>query len=737
MTLGLDSIIQQNAGSFSGTSGNATLPSATTAGSMIVLCSTVIGDTVQFWTVIPPSGFSEINGTRSGLASLAQPYLWIERGNAGGETSWTLTPEKDDVGTTREVVWAVFEIAGTGMDRLGADFGTGIGELPHGYVNTVNQAGTNTAVATRSTGTTLVPVCYDQLAIAVHAALSPSTTIPVISGHTNNFYEIAQVSIVGSTRALAMSVSVRPSLVLDAQEVTASVSPSSAMFASCALLYADGARYAPELQYLTGFEFGTATGITTGSALVQGSAPFDAAVGTPEVVTSHPRTGSYCLKLSSTAAAECLTLGASPGTLTVRVPTEKYALVCRDHVYFETSLPSADVELLSIEAGSLANGMTIWYRSASQKLGVKIGTGTEVLSDAVVAPDKWIGIDYRYDPRWTNHLCDWQVDYDTSEPTKPVAQAQAVGASTSIADITLKRYGWTTAKTATVFYDDVVVCKEWGAYPIGEVAVIPLRVDPAGTPTLSGTSTNFKTFTSNGGTLTTWSAVNTRAALADIPPTIGAAADGLTQVAVAASDYVDIPMETFTAAPDFVPRGVRWYIAGWAASTAVGTIGFTFMDTGTPNGRAIPAGDHNWDNVILAWICVMHNSPPDWGYYQPTQARVDALHLQVGFSTDATPDVGIHSVFCELAYTPARVETILDGEGGAFTVYARYDPHSAAIASLLGTTPPGTRGMTVNWTINGVDGSQYVAPNTTYEKLIGAVDISTVTSIGFIPDATV
>jgi hypothetical protein len=732
----LGSIVQQNSGSFSGTTGDATLSVATEAESMVVLCASVIGDTVDTWIVEPPAGFERVGGSQVGGPNLAPPFMWIKR-NAGGESAWTLAPEQNEISVTRQVVWAVFEVAGTGMDQLGADFGTGIGMTTHGYISPLNMTGSNTAVASRSSDTTLTPVCFDQLGIVMHTALSPNTTIPVISGHTNGFSELTQASIVGSTRALAMSVSAKPSQTLVGQECTASVSPSSAMFSCCALLYADGAHYAPELQFLTGFEFGTASGITTGSALVQGSAPFDAAVGTPAISTSHPRTGSYCLQLTSSAAAECLTIGSSPGILTVRPPSEKYALVCRDHIYFETSLPGADVELLSVEAGSLANGMTIWYRSASQKLGVKIGTGAEVLSDAVVAPDKWIGIDYRYDPRWTNHLCDWQVDYDTSDVTGPVVQTQAVGAGTSMADITLKRWGWTTSKTATVFYDDAAVCKEWGAYPIGDVLHTVLRVDPAGTPTISGTAGNFRTFTSNG-TLAAWTAAATKTNLDDIPPTIGASADGLTQISVAASDYCEIPMETFTAAPDYVLRGIRWYIAGWAATGAVGTIGFKFFDTASPGGSIdVAAGDHSWDNAIMAWICRMHQDPAVWGYYQMTQARLDALKIRVGFSTDATPDVGIHSVFCELAYSPARVEAIMDGEDGAFTVYARYDPHSAAIASLLATTPPGTRGMTVTWTIDAVDGSQYVAPNTTYEKLVSAVDISTVTALGMNPDATV
>jgi hypothetical protein len=264
--------------------------------------------------------------------------------------------------------------------------------------------------------------------------------------------------------------------------------------------------------------------------------------------------------------------------------------------------------------------------------------------------------------------------------------------------------------------------------------------DQAGTPTISGASTNFRTFTSNG-TLATWTAATTRAVLDDIPPVIGASADGLTQITAAANDYCQIPMETFTCAPNFVPRAVRWYAAPWAATTTTATCGMQFFDTDDPfltganTQPIIISGDHGFDSTTLIWWCVMHRGSKP--YYELSQARVDGLRARFGYSNDATPDVGIHCVFYEFAYAPADVIGSIEMEDGAFTLYVRQDPNSGAIASLLATTPAGTRGATMTFTIDGTPGTQYVDPNTTGEKSIGAADVTVVTAYGLQPDPTV
>lgn len=732
-------LVQSNTGSFNATSGSATLPTGTTAGSMVLLCAAIFGtDVTEDYSLDPPAGFDWVSGdaVSSGSPRANRPYIWIKR-NTSAESSWTLTPLKTgSSGFARDVVWAVFEVAGTGLDRIGASITTAsAGSARFGAVSTIAVAGTDTAVTSRSTGNTESSACYDTLTFAVHAATSANTTVPTITNHMNGFVEVASVSRVG-TKAIAMSVSTKGSAALGPQACTATISPSSATYACAVTLYADGARYAPDLPAFTGFEFGTATSIATGSILLAGSAPFDSVVGSPAVVTTSPRSGTYCLELSASAAAECLTWGVTGGTVMgPYMPTNDTPLVFRFCVYFPTSLPSGDVELASFEAGSLANGGVLWYRSASQKLGVVLGTGTEVLSDATVAADSWIGVDGRFDPRFTNHLCDWAVDYDASisDTTGPVPQAQAVGASTSVANANLFRLGWSTAKTATVRYDDVACSKAWGAYPINDIRVTVVEPDQAGTPTVSGTATNFKTFTGGpAGTLTTWSAATTRSALATgPPPVVGATGVGLVQVSVAASDYVEVPMGTFTAAPDYVLRAVRWYAAGAAASTASATLRLVVVDTAGTLVNEILLGHHGLDATTLRWLCLPHtmNYSGGTGYYEITQARMDALKIRIGYSTDATPDLGVYSVFCEVAYQPVVTWGVI-GEAGDLQATLTVDPVTGAVTSATLNTAP-TLGATLRWvSLSGGAGSQPVAAAGSFTQAFpAALDSSEVTSI--------
>ena len=271
------------------------------------------------------------------------------------------------------------------------------------------------------------------------------------------------------------------------------------------------------------------------------------------------------------------------------------------------------------------------------------------------------------------------------------------------------------------------------SYPIGDINIRPLKVDQAGTPTVSGSTSNFQTFTSNG-TMAAWNATTARALVDDIPPVVGASADGIAQINTASTEYVQLPMETFTAAPDHVLRAARWYWAPWAASATAATLGVRGYD-GVAEVGQVGVADHGFDSSALMWLTRMNRDATS-NFYLLTQAKCDALAARVGFSIDASPDVGIHAVMLELVTQPATVIGIMSGEDGAFNVYVRQDPVSGAVASYLCTTPPGTRGMTVSFTIDGADSSQYVSPNTTYEKVVGASSVDHVTSIGMAVDPT-
>lgn len=721
MGLSTDNIVNQSTGTFTATSGSATLP-ATTAGNSVLIVAGLGGDGSTLLSMPNPSGFSPIV-TWGQSFDRTRVHAWVKTTVSEGETSWTLTINE----AAQTVVWAAFEISNLDLD------------FPTKAYLTSNVLPTSSTVASIATGETATGESFSALGLALFMAGSTDTTVPTISGFTGGYFEQATQDAAVSPRAYRLSVAATNILAVGTQEATASLSPNS--YANAVVLVFTGvdSRHAPITTAMCGFEVGTATGLTAADAGGPTPGVWDTVVGSPAVVTTSARSGSYCLELSSTAAAESVawnqktvplagTLGSTSDT--IRRWTERF------HVFLP-SLPSGDTVLASVEVGSLANGLVIRYISSSQKLGVKIGTGTEQVSDATVSAGQWVGIDYDYDPRTTTHICDWQVDYDadTDDPTGPVAQARASTSGMTAGGVTTVRKGWTASTTATVRYDDILATWHRKAYPIGDVRIVPLKVDPAGTPTVSGSTSNFNTYTNNG-TMAAWNATTARNAIDDIPPTIGASSDGVAQVSVATSDYMQFPMETHTCAPLFVPLAGRWHWAGWAASGNPSNIRFQPDDGGTAFG-ILGSIDPGYDSSNLVWGTRLHNLNAGLGtFYQLTQARVDALAARIGFSEDANPDAGVHAVLFELAKVPAQVFGVCSAEGEAFKVYVRQDPYSAAVASYLVTTPTGSRGATLTWTISGVDGSQYVGPDTTYEKSIGAETISTVTSVGLTLDPT-
>jgi hypothetical protein len=458
--------------------------------------------------------------------------------------------------------------------------------------------------------------------------------------------------------------------------------------------------HAPNLTAMSGLGFGTATNMTTTGPSSGALAPFDGVTGAPEIDTANTRGGSFSLKIASTSAAENATWisGAGKNLQSATVQTWSGRL----HVHFGASLPTVDVDIYSVEVGSLANGMRIWYRTADQKLGVKIGTGTEVLSDATVSAGQHIGIDCLYDPRTTTHTCQWTVDYDADigDTTAAVAQSAASTAGMTAGGITTVRFGHTEAVTATYWMTDLAGSRVRKTYPIGDIRIVTRKVDPDATPTVSGDSANFRTFTANG-TLAAWTAAATITTLDDVPPVVGASADGIAQIANASTEYVHVPMQTYDlAGNDVVAVGGRWYWAGWAASGNPATFRFRPYDGvmgstfDTIFGETVDAG---FDNSSLIWMGMIHNSNAQLNsFYSLTQAKLDALAAQFGFGIDQNPDAGAQVVLFELALKPTGTEHVFGDPAGTPRVEQRTNPDSGGLVSLDVYTPAGS-GATVRY----------------------------------------
>lgn len=686
MPLSETDILQANQGSFEGTSGSATLPVGTTSGSVLLLAVGWGG------TAATPAGFTRASESQS---TGAPCVLWWKTA-AADETSWTITSP-----ASAPISWYVEEWTPGVLDTVAL-----VDAVPSGV-----QAGGSGTTATSDT--TPRSTTYDGVAYALHAGYMSADTNPVTwSGHTGGFTEIAEVGASGAVKSLGMSVSRQFTQALGTFQSTATASASTTNWgAAVVVLTAAGAKKEPNIAFFWSFpdELIGAAGLATG---LTGSRYWDAQVGSPAITASG-------LQLSASAAAETIT---SQSISTTGI-TIKAALV-RVKLRFDSALPGADVELARIGVGASNGPAVLTYRTASQKLGLKIGTGTEQLSDATVAADTFYAVDLRLLGTTTAYTCDWQVDYGAGL----VAQTQATfTANTGFADWTLQ-LGWPTAATATVTYAYALCSAIAGHHPLGEHTFAFLKVDPAGTPTVSGTSSSFRRFTSNGTIDGAFDAAAIRDALDEWPPVVGASADGLAVVTAHATDYIELPMQTYQAAPAGSIRAVRPLLPMWAASATAATCKVNGWD-GSASAALFLEQDPTADNSSdPAWICAMWRPTGGW-----TQAKLDAAAIRFG-SNDATPDIGPHAVGMEVAVQLTRQDPLFGELSASLRVEQRTDPLSAGIIALDAYTPA-EQSATLRYELGGVEQNpvNVAAGSNPHTVTIDAADATVVTRIEFEP----
>lgn len=471
----------------------------------------------------------------------------------------------------------------------------------------------------------------------------------------------------------------------------------------------------------TGFEHGTLAGAATGNALDQ---RYVEAIDNPAAFALHAdyaRSGSYGCRMTGPGGATLTRMYWSSGIL----------LVSDKRVYrmWGRHQSGSAVFFASDDAGSIKS--TFRYNAADSTIRANafdnagVSIATEVVSTVTVATGAWFRLDVYVDQSANPWIVKWRVNgtdqADLSVPT-PAANCDfaIIGTPTN-----------TTFNGALTFdYDDIAISIDAADWPLADGRIVGLKADPSGTLTVSGSASNFGTFSSNG-TVSAWNATTARDAIGELPPTIGASADGLVQTAAAAFDYVQIPMETYPLAESEYVHGARMLACGWAASSTAATIGF-YSWNGTTQTLINSTGDPNFDNSTTspAWVCEIL-APGDIA----TQAQLSALALRVGFSDDATPDIGIHAVYVELAVGDAGLRRVLGLEDDTFTVDYAFNPATSAPISYVITTPAGTRGASFTYTRSGTPAVITVGPGASHvERIDGAVDVSSVSDIELLPD---
>lgn len=627
MSLGPGNILQFNSGTATGATNasgvTVTLPSGVAATSTILVGAQHYGVNSGVG-LLAPATF--VQDATAGVARSAC-YLFRLSFPTAAASSWVLNVGP---GQTSTVAWWIAEV--DGLD-------------PEAPVDVLATSAADTDP--QPSGTTTNNAAVDCIGFAVFGSATTTEVAPTWSGYTNGFTELVEAATGASAGTANVSVTGAWGLpaVQGAVSSTALQSGSTGQLTQALVVVYRAViskSYFP-VTNAVGFDFGTMAGFT--SAGVSGLRPADvSANATVTALAAH--TGGYGLRL--TASASVANYGWTyPGAIRNGSARGTCTLAMRVRVNSATGTVVI-ARILEDNAGSEIN---LVYNAGTNQLGTRFGTGGTVAYQGNTLPlSNWVHLELRFRgllhpfQRW----CEWMI----GEVTQPEPTPASAGPGAGVVGLQL---GHNVAQTCQVDYDDIRIGQLQGDYPLGEQAVVVLTVDTAATPTISGTTTNFQTFTANG-TLTAWSAATAATALSEIPPTVGASANGVAQVAIAASDYMEFPMTTYTLQPDEMISAVRVLVAGWAAgSPAAATIGIRGFD-GTSETVLMAAQDPGFTNSTTApgWVAAMWETPGGW-----TQAKLDAAAVRLGFSTDATPVIGAHAIYLEVVVTKPGLTSTL------------------------------------------------------------------------------
>lgn len=472
-----------------------------------------------------------------------------------------------------------------------------------------------------STGFTAEQAEWNVLVVAAFAAENQTdTTIPTWGLYTNSFTESTERSAAGTGEAKTLACAHSFPQHYGPYETEAVLSTAVAACSTAAVVVAYVGVVDPPY-FVTGFEPGTLLGATVGAQPL-----YSSITGAPTITSSPVASGSYALRCTSTAAT--CAVGVDPSLM--GVPTTPCIGTVK--VLSLGALPAADVDLVTLQGSFTSFALRFRASDGVFTADQAGGTGSPSVGPAWTA-DTFAVLEWMLT---SAGVLAWRVN--------GVAQNTYVGGQVS--SFLAAYAGWAlNPATADVVYDDWCLSAIAGDYPMGAAKVVLLKVDPAGTVAVN-TPTAFSLMSANGTINSTFNVTTARDALDEVPPSIGATADGIVQDAADVAAHVDIPMTTYTLLGGEAVLGLRPVFVGWAVSTTAATLGFRVW-----NGiveETLQAGTVNplFNNSTTA---------PGWFAKQATltnfdtQAKLDACQLRVGYSSDATPDIGVQWAGAELA----------------------------------------------------------------------------------------
>jgi len=422
----------------------------------------------------------------------------------------------------------------------------------------------------------------------------------------------------------------------------------------------------PTPTFLTGFEHGVAI---TGATPVPDDRIWHAVVttgGTPTITTSTPRSGARCLDIpTGTGAASYVSRNVASATVQVT----------SFGIRFVGGLPSADCMLFaySTGAGTFPN---IWFNVADSKLYARVTANGA--SGFTVAADTWYLVDCKGDVSSGTRTMDVTVNGTA------LGQASAAVAASTISSFRLGRNVATTTATGNIRYDDFVVSATAGDYPMGDHEVLVMRPNADGTH--SFTANDF--IRGDAGAAILVSATDVWTLLDDTTiETIGTT-DSVQQNVIRSTGYVEV---NFEPAPDSVDAwGVQVQSSYDCDATGASTCFMKWNDGGTILDvySNAPTGA-DFSNTTATFNSTQRATAPSGGAW--TQAKLDAIRMRWGYSTDVTGSPIIHGLMLEVAY-PAAPSFTGSGSLTANATIAAVGLLAFIGSAALGVTKPGISG---------------------------------------------
>jgi hypothetical protein len=688
------------------TSFDVTLPAVTDGNTVIVFAT----NSLTGVGLATPAGWA-----RDALIATGRVYVFRrDAGTAGasiaGETTWNFLPASN----TPRYAWIAYELSG--LDP----------EDP--YDSSVATAGT-TSPAT--TGTLTLAQSYqatDAIAFAVHAGQSPTAVAPAWSAQTGGFVEDMESATTAGAATDNCSIAASilfPGNVTPTLACAATFTAAATKGAVLVVYKSADSPMVGALLYHTGFEYGFAGGLTTGNAAqrLATSVGTNVTLGTnAQILAGSAKNGGYGLRLTAAAQAS-LAVRWAGGASTILGAT----MYNNEVLSFWLRVVSASgVSILASvhDNTSGINTVDLVYDASTSKLGVRWTDATTPLTATyqagTTATGTWVRVSILVSGyRRTTKTMQWSLD-----GVAETSLADRTGASLGSAQYAALGHSWVGGSSTFVAdYDDVQVSVDPRTHTQALVApkVVLLGVDPAGTVSLSGTAANFNTYTNNA-TLAAWNVTTARNAVDEVPPTVGATADGVAQITLAASDYMQFPMSTYTLAQGEYIVGVRAIVCGWGAGApAAATIGLRGFD-GTTETVLWAVADPSFNNSTTTpgWLSCRWLPSVRW-----TQAMLNAAALRLGFSGDATPDIGAHALYLEVTIGTVATRALF----GDMATMGEDPDWSAAVNIAVAAPAMGTGDTSLTYEESGSPTIVPVPEGTTVTETVDAPDTATVNRI--------